>query len=216
MKHLHRDIFSACVHWAFLMVVLLVLTGITSIAHAQVPALTFTLESTSPDGKTVVPRLTWSTTPGGAACAATGSWTGAKAASGTEVLAAIATSQSYTIKCDWPDNLTPTVNWVAPTTNVDGSAYTNPGGFRVQYGKSSTNLDTSVSLTGPALTSWKVTPPLTPGGWCFSVRAVNALGLESELFSPPRCAQYGAGSTDSRTLNLGITVPSSPTGVTVK
>jgi hypothetical protein len=180
------------------------------------PPLTFTLETTTgADKKSVIPRLTWSTSPAGATCVASGSWSGNKAASGTEVLTAVTTSQAYTLKCDWPGTLVAKVTWEAPTQNQDGTAYTNPGGYRIDYGRSSTNMDTAVYIDNPDARSW-TSPTLAAGGWCFTVRAYNIYGLEGDPFAPPKCNSFSAGASDSRTLNLGITIPKPPTNVNLE
>lgn len=185
----------------------------TAPAFAQTtPQLTFTLETSSPDGKTVVPRLTWSTAPAATSCSA--AWTTSTAAAGTQILAAVNATSTYGITCNWPGISIAAVSWVAPTLNVDGSAYTNPGGFRIQYGKSATNLDTSVYLQDPAARTW-TSPALSAGTWFFGVRAYNALGLESELSNVPSKTMTAAAN-QTRTLELTIRFPNAPTNLTVQ
>lgn len=183
-------------------------------AQAQTtPGLTFTLEARSTDGVSVAPKLTWSTSPAATSCVASGDWTGTKLGSGSETLAAVSASKSYTLACTWPGDLTCRVSWVAPTTNSNGTAYTNPGGFRVQYSKTATDLDQSVYLQVPTATSWSCPSGMTAGTWYFGVRAYNALGLESALTSPPVSKVLTTSQAATRSLNLGFTVPNSPTGV---
>jgi hypothetical protein len=74
---------------------------------------------------------------------------------------------------------TATVNWTPPTTNTDGSALTDLAGFRVLYGRTSTNLDQSVEIDNEGLTSYTV-GNLASGQWFFAVRAVNSQGFESD------------------------------------
>jgi hypothetical protein len=183
-------------------------------APAFSQTLNFTVETSTSGGTAVVPRLTWTTTPAAASCTASNGWTGAKPAAGTELLAAINATRSYTLTCTWPGDTTALVRWTAPTTNTDGSAYTNPGGFRMQYGSSATGLDQSVYLQDPALRQWR-SPSLTPGTWFFAVRAFNAQGLESEI-SNVASKVLTAAANQSRTLEVAIKFPNPPTGVAVE
>jgi hypothetical protein len=75
---------------------------------------------------------------------------------------------------------TATVNWTPPTTNTDGTALTDLAGFKVVYGRSSTTLNQSASVTNAGLTSYTVNS-LTSGQWFFAVRAVNSAGVESDI-----------------------------------
>jgi hypothetical protein len=183
-------------------------------AHAQAPpVLTFALEtSTTADKQSILPKLTWSTTPAATSCAASGAtdWTGAKSPAGSITLAAVTASRAYALVCNWPGVTFAVVNWLPPTTNTDGSALTDLAGFRVQYGTANNEaaLSTSVYLQNPALTTW-TSPALAPGSWYFGVRAFNALGLESQLSNIVSKATT-AGATDQRTLTLGIKFPSAP------
>lgn len=72
-----------------------------------------------------------------------------------------------------------TVSWTAPLANTDGTTLTNLAGFRVAYGKSSTNLDQSAAVTNPSVSTYTV-DNLTSGTWYFAVYAVNAAGVESD------------------------------------
>ena len=186
-------------------------------APAYSQTLNFTVETTTSGGTAVVPRLTWTTTPAAASCTASNGWTGTKAASGTELLAAINSTTSYTLACTWPGVQTCTVTWTAPTTNTDGSAYTNPGGYRIQYGSSATGLDQSVYLQNPAARTWScpTSPPLAAGTWFFAVRAFNAQGLESDL-SNVGSKTLTAAANQTRTLEVAIKFPSPPTNVTAQ
>src|SRR5678815_2204382 len=66
-------------------------------AHAQTAGtITFTANKTSATGS-LTPVLTWSTTPVASSCTASGAWSGTKFASGSQTLATITTSKSYTV-----------------------------------------------------------------------------------------------------------------------
>lgn len=71
-----------------------------------------------------------------------------------------------------------TVSWIPPTQRVDGSALTNLAGFRIRYGSSQTNLDRTIYLNNPGLTSYMV-EQLAKGTWYFTVTALDSAGLES-------------------------------------
>lgn len=179
-------------------------------AHAQTsPVLTFTLETTTNNGQSVTPRLTWSTTPAATSCAASGAtdWTGSKAASGTVALAAVTASKTYGIACNWPGISKVALAWVAPTTNTDGSPLTDLSGYRIQYGTSASDLATSVYQQTLA-TTW-TSPDLTPGTWHFAVRAFNTMGLESAL-SNVASKNTTAGTSQNRALELTIRFPNPP------
>lgn len=194
--------------------VLLAVAALLLAGPLYAQTLTFTVESTSSGGVAVVPRLTWTTSPAGATCTASNGWTGTKAAAGTELLPAISATRSYTLACSWPGIQTAIVSWTAPTTNSDGSPYTNPGGFRVQYGRTATTLDTSAYIQDPAARTW-TSPTLAVGSWAFAVRAYNAQGLESEL-SNVASKVMTASASQTRTLEVAIKFPNPPTGLTVE
>lgn len=71
-----------------------------------------------------------------------------------------------------------TLNWTPPTQNTDGTSLTDLAGYRIRYGTSSSNLDKSVELANPGLTSY-VIENLTPGTWYFSIRVYTKSGTES-------------------------------------
>jgi hypothetical protein len=71
----------------------------------------------------LAPELTWSTSPAGAACTASGAWSGAKASSGTETVPAIRSSSVFALACSWPDESMAMLTWVNPTEHTDSSPY---------------------------------------------------------------------------------------------
>lgn len=177
--------------------------------------LTFTVQTSTSDGRSIVPKLTWSTTPAAASCTASGSsaWTGTKAAAGTSTLSAITATTSFNLACTWPGSSTATVTWTAPTTNTDATAYTDPGGFRLQWGTTNTEagLTQSAYLQDPASRTW-VSPPLAAGTWYFGVKAVNTSGIESAISNiTPKTIT--AADTQTRTLKVSVVFPSPPTNV---
>jgi hypothetical protein len=170
-------------------------------AQAQTAGVvTLTANKTSSTGG-FAPVLTWSTNPVAQSCAASGGWSGNKAASGTQTLATINASTNFTLTCTW-GNGSANVTWTAPTTNVDGSALTNLARFKVYYGTSSTALTSSTTVDDITARSATVSP-LTPGTWYFSVRAVNTTGTESADSNVATKAVTGA--TAARTVAITIT-----------
>jgi hypothetical protein len=69
------------------------------------------------------------------------------------------------------------LNWTPPTTNTDGTSLTL-GGYKVLYGKSSSQLDQAITITNPSVSTWTV-ENLTSGTWYFAIVAVNGSGTES-------------------------------------
>lgn len=75
---------------------------------------------------------------------------------------------------------TATLSWTAPTQNSDGSTLSNLTGFRVMYGRTSSNLDQQVAVDNPSISTY-VVENLSSGTWYFAVVAVNAAGATSQL-----------------------------------
>ena len=69
------------------------------------------------------------------------------------------------------------LQWEIPPSKVSGEPLDDLAGYRILYGRSSSDLDQSVLITDPATTSYQFSS-LTPGVWYFAVVAVNANGLE--------------------------------------
>ena len=69
------------------------------------------------------------------------------------------------------------LQWETPPSKVSGEPLDDLAGYRILYGRSSSDLDHSVLITDPANTSFQVSS-LTPGVWYFAVAAVNSSGLE--------------------------------------
>ena len=78
-----------------------------------------------------------------------------------------------------------TINWVAPTQNVDGSTLTNLSGYKIHYGTASNNYTQTIKVSNPGLATY-VVDGLSPGTYYFSVSAYNSAGTESPLSSEVR------------------------------
>jgi hypothetical protein len=157
---------------------ILATTLLVSIASASV---TLTASSTVADGE-LTTTLTWDSTH--SSCIGSGhpAWDGPKASSGTQQLPAITMSGTYalTLTCQSEGDMRATVHWVNPTTNTDGTAYTNPAGTRIHYGRSANELVQTVQIDDPQATS-HVFDALDAGEWFFAARSVNANGAASTI-----------------------------------
>jgi len=69
------------------------------------------------------------------------------------------------------------LQWEMPPSKVSGEPLEDLAGYRILYGRSSSDLDHSVLITDPATTSYQFAT-LTSGVWYFAVVAVNSHGLE--------------------------------------
>lgn len=162
--------------------------------------VSFTAEITS-GVETVVPVLTWDTTPLADACIASGDWTGSKGPSGTETLPAISSGATYNITCEWLD-VSATLTWTAPTENTDGTPLTDLTGFKLKYGMSQGGpYDNVVDIPDPNETT-HVVSPLAGGNWFFVATAYNAIGTESDV-------------SNESMKNLGLIAASESVGITV-
>jgi len=69
------------------------------------------------------------------------------------------------------------LQWEIPSSKVSGEPLDDLAGFRILYGRSSSDLDHSVMILDPATTSYQVSS-LPSGIWYFAVVAVSTSGLE--------------------------------------
>ncbi|HET7809984.1 MAG TPA: fibronectin type III domain-containing protein [Steroidobacteraceae bacterium] len=177
------------------------LLALCAAAHAQTAGtVTLTANKTSASGS-LVPVLTWSTSPVATSCTASGGWSGTKFASGSETLPKITASKSYTLTCSW-GNGTANVSWTIPTTNTDGSKLTDLKGFNVHFGTSKSALTQSLAVNSATATSATV-PALASGTWYFSVRAVNSKGIES--LDSNIASKTISAATAAKTVSITIT-----------
>jgi len=189
--------------YAFLTLPLMLLG---SLANAQTAGtITFTANQTSATGS-LAPRLTWSTSPVASSCVAGGGWSGTKFASGSETLPTITASASYTLTCTW-NNGSATINWVAPTRNIDGTTLRDLADYKVVYGTSQSNLSNTMMVNNPSATSATI-GSLSAGRWYFAVRAVNSVQAESN--NSNLVMKDIAAATASRTLGITITPSTTP------
>lgn len=176
-------------------------------AQSQTPGnITFTANQVSATGS-LVPVLTWSTSPVATSCVAGGGWSGTRFASGSETLPRITVSTSYSLTCTW-GNGAATIQWTAPTANVDGSPLRDLAGFNVLYGTSNNALTQSRLVNDPGARNVTIAA-LPSGTWHFTVRAFNQAQLES---SDSNLAQKTiTGASGSRNLSITINAAPAPT-----
>ena len=72
-----------------------------------------------------------------------------------------------------------TLTWTPPTTNTDGSPLTDLAAYEVRWGPENGNLDQSVTLSNPGLSTY-VVDNLAPGNYRFEIYAVNSVGVMSD------------------------------------
>jgi hypothetical protein len=70
------------------------------------------------------------------------------------------------------------LQWEKPSSKVSGEPLDDLAGYRILYGRSSSDLDQSVLIADPAATRYQFSS-LNSGAWYFAVVAVNTGGLES-------------------------------------
>jgi hypothetical protein len=69
------------------------------------------------------------------------------------------------------------LRWELPPSKLDGSPLDDLAGFRIKYGRDENDLDQSVLVNDPTVTTYEFNS-LQSGIWYFAVVAVNASGLE--------------------------------------
>jgi hypothetical protein len=69
------------------------------------------------------------------------------------------------------------LHWEMPPSKVSGEPLDDLAGYRILYGRSSSDLDHSVLIEDPATNSYQFSS-LPSGVWYFAVVAVNSQGLE--------------------------------------
>lgn len=162
-----------------------------------------------------VPTVTWSST-NAVSCSATGGWSGTKATSGTERLAAITAVTTYSLLCV-SDKGEAKLTWERPTTRTDGSALPADqlASFRLYVAGTNVSPAAPTETIAGNLLAW--THYAAPGARFFWLSAVDSAGRESlKTGSVTTTVQaYNAAASASATpiappsppLNLQIVVP---------
>lgn len=179
-------------------------------AEAQT-APTFTCTNTT-GSSPLSTSCTWNV-PGATACTASGmsGWTGSVPITGTRNLTGIIVDVTLKLDCTGPGKAV--LNWIAPTTNTDGSTLTNLAGYTALYGVSATTLVSTVQINNPVLNTYTI-DSLAAGTWFFSLRARASNGAESANSNV--VSKAVAASTFSLAVPIDVTaVPSPPSNLTV-
>ena len=86
-------------------------------------------------------------------------------------------TREFSIAVIGPANGVAALTWQSPLSKCDGTLLDDLAGYRIMYGRAEDDLDHSVLISNPAVTSFEFTT-LDSGTWYFAVVAVNASGLE--------------------------------------
>ena len=78
-----------------------------------------------------------------------------------------------------PTTSSATLNWAAPTTNTNGSALTNLGGYKIYYGTSSNQLTSTVTINNPGQLIYVIEGLRIGTTYYFTIAAVTTGGVES-------------------------------------
>ena len=134
-----------------------------------------------------VTELAWTATAVDS-CLASGGWSGVKSLTGNEQIGPLNSSTSFTLSCSGAGgtvvelltigvNGSVTLQWSAPTENIDGSPLTDLAGFRI-YSLDSTGVYNVVAeLNDPGLTSYAL--DIAIGSYQFVMTAIDSDGNES-------------------------------------
>ena len=76
-----------------------------------------------------------------------------------------------------------TLNWTIPTLNTDGSQLTDLSGFKVIYGRSTSDLSQSVTINNPTVDTYQI-DNLSSGTWYFEIVSLASDGTESVPTNP--------------------------------
>jgi hypothetical protein len=142
----------------------------------------------------------------GATCTASGSWTGAKTLSGSQVVTNLTANASYTLTCSRSVRGSASLSWTAPTKNTDGSALTTLAGYRISYGQSASALTSTIQVPSPTTVNF-IVGNLDANIWHFGVRAYTSTGVESELSNIVSKAVASTTETRSATREVAVTPP---------
>ena len=131
--------------------------------------------------------LTWSSA-NTTSCNASGGWSGSRATSGQATVGPITSNTTYTLSCSGAGGTSLamisvnvvgelSLNWVAPTENVDGTPLTDLASYRIYYGLFSRSYTDQVAVNNSAATSFSVAVP--GGTYYVAMTAIDGEGNES-------------------------------------
>lgn len=156
------------------------------VAPAPEPTLSFTIDDAQVDAGTGT-TLRWSASDADS-CTATGAWSGARGTAGSAATGALAAESTYSLSCSGAGgNVVAmlrvavlselTLNWQAPTQNVDGSTLDDLAGYRIYYGASSGSYRETLEVADPQASSLALA--LSSGTYYVVMTALDADGNES-------------------------------------
>jgi len=132
-------------------------------------------------------QLSWSS-ENADGCTASGGWSGSRGTAGNAQAGPIDASTTFTLTCTGPGGNAVamlsvsvlgivTLNWQAPSQNVDGTPLDDLAGYRIYYGPDSRDYSDQVAINGSGVTSQDVL--LASGSYYFAMTALDAEGNES-------------------------------------
>jgi uncharacterized protein YndB with AHSA1/START domain len=153
----------------------------------QAPRVTL---SARPDGTVATGsriELIWTTTDA-TACTASGGWSGAREAAGSETVGPLQSDATFTLTCTGSGGSAVAmtsvsveriarVQWQAPTAQVDGAPLADLAGFHVYWGPASGSYTRDAVVPDASATTYDAA--VSRGTWYFTVTARNAAGEES-------------------------------------
>lgn len=142
----------------------------------------------------------------GGSCTASGSWSGAKALSGSQTITNLTANASYTLTCSRSVRGSASLAWTAPTRNTDGSALTTLAGYRISYGLSAAALTNTIQVPSPTAVNY-IVANLDSNTWYFGVRAYTSTGVESDLSNVVSKLVASSTETRSATREVSVTPP---------
>jgi hypothetical protein len=130
--------------------------------------------------------LSW-TSEGVSSCTASGGWSGDQPTSGSATVGPITRDTTFSLSCSGDGGSTMTMtsvsvraaalSWEPPDSNVDGSALTDLGGYRIHYGTGSRAYTSKITIDDPNQHSFVLALPT--GTYYFAMTAFDADGEES-------------------------------------
>ncbi|MGE0623708.1 MAG: hypothetical protein AB7I04_04560 [Pseudomonadales bacterium] len=150
------------------------------------PTVSLTAASTLVDSGSGT-TLNWSSTDA-TGCTASGGWSGGRSTSGSASTGSISRQTTFSLSCSGAGGSalamvaisvqgTVTVNWVAPTENVDGTPLTDLAGYRVYYGTGSRSYADMQEV--PSRTATSASFALPSGDYYVAMTALDGEGNES-------------------------------------
>jgi len=123
-------------------------------------------------------------------CTAFGGWSGPMPLSGTQTIAPMAESTSFTLYCQGPGGISLTselvpaqaevdLRWLPPEQNADGTPLTDLAGYRLYWGPIKGFYTNHLDIANPARLSYRLSLP--SGTHYIALTAVDADGNESRF-----------------------------------